>query len=488
MRAGGRRAPCGWEARPGVGTRPGTAWALLALLLASGPASAESPFPALLFPEDAPLASTEEGTGDSREERHPGWALLEVTSINVLIWTADRYVLGKDWARIDLHTWERNLRTGFVWDGDGFSTNQFSHPYHGGLYYTAARDHGFSYWESAPFTFVGSLQWELFAENEPPSLNDLVNTTLGGMAMGEMLYRAASLVLDTETTGRERVGREVAAGLLSPVRGFNRLVRGDVSRREPTPEEWRPASFATWGSMGYLKLSDRETFPHGEDQFFADLELRYGDAYRGPARRPFDAFDMRVQFTTKEGRLVSHARLLGLLAAETLHWTERAELRLALFQQYNLIDTVAYEVGGQAFSVSLLSQYQLSEKGNLKTALHLNGSVLTGISSEHSGRPGRDYDYGPGLGLQAQVVYARGPWDVLTLEAGSSYILALSAEGTRHAVHSGQLQVDMPVWGSLGLGAEFNLFLRQSQFTEFRNRTRRTQQVRFFVSFHPGPP
>jgi hypothetical protein len=410
---------------------------------------------------------------------------LEVTTLNTFIWTVDRFILQKDWARIDLHDWESNLRLGFVFDGDPFSTNQFSHPYHGGLYYTAARDHGFSYGESAAFTLVGSLQWELFAESEAPSLNDLVNTTLGGSAMGEVLYRLSSMVLDTEAAGTARAGRELMAGVLSPVRGFNRLVRGDVSRHAPTPAAWRPTSFATWGSLGYLRLTDRTAFPEGEDQLFADLELRYGDLFRGERRRPFDAFDVRVQFTTKEDRLVSHARLQALLAARALHWSERAELRLALLQQYSFIDTVAYVVGGQAFSVSLLHQYQLSPKANLHAALHFNGIVLAGISSEHTGHDGRDYDYGPGLGMQVQLTYARGTWDVLALEAGTSYIHALSAgSGSQHFVHVGQLQVDVPVWGRLGLGSELNLFFRQSHFPGFPDLTRNTYQARFFVSFH----
>ncbi|NTX41768.1 DUF3943 domain-containing protein, partial [Myxococcus sp. CA033] len=126
--------------------------------------------------------------------------------------------------------WERNLTDGFKWDADEFSVNQFDHPYHGGIYYNIARDNGFDYWESGFITVLGSLQWEVFAENTPPSTNDIINTSLGGLALGEVLYRLSSRVLDNCATGRERVGREVVAGLLNPGRGLSRVVRGEAWR------------------------------------------------------------------------------------------------------------------------------------------------------------------------------------------------------------------------------------------------------------------
>ena len=34
-------------------------------------------------------------------------------------------------------------------------------------------------------------------------MNDLINTTLGGIALGEVLHRTAWLVRDTRATGRQ---------------------------------------------------------------------------------------------------------------------------------------------------------------------------------------------------------------------------------------------------------------------------------------------
>ncbi|QSQ28062.1 DUF3943 domain-containing protein [Pyxidicoccus parkwayensis] len=435
------------------------------------------------LPADAPLAESADEKV-TKPERHPWLALGEVTAINVVVWVWDRTLGQKEWARITPRNWRDNLSTGFVWDRDGFSTNQFAHPYHGSHYYTAARDNGISFAGAIPFTLFGSTQWELFAETEPPSINDLINTTMGGVAMGEALYRLSSYVLDTEATGRERFGRELAAGLISPVRGVNRLVRGDSFRHEPTPPEWHAPALTGWATLGYLSFGDGKLEAGGRDQFFSQFSLRYGDMFRDDIKRPFDAFDAHIQLTTRETSLVSHAGLTGMLAAKTLLDNEQEEVRLGFMQQLSYVDTIAYEVGGQSLNVGLLHRRELSEHSTLKSAFLVEGSVLTGISSGHMGVGDRDYDYGPGVGLQLHLAFARDAWDILTLEAGVKRIVVLNGQGGAHQVHTGQLQLDLPVLGRMGLGGEVNFFQRHSEFDHFPDLDKDTYELRVFLSVH----
>ncbi|RKG67523.1 DUF3943 domain-containing protein, partial [Corallococcus exercitus] len=227
--------------------------AMVLLLAAAFPARARE------FPADAPLAGREPAPGaegdagweaalECQEEepprRHIWLALGEVTAVNAAVWSVNRFIRKRDWANVSPEVWGRNLTSGFEWDADKFTANQLDHPYHGGIYYNIGRDNGLSYWEAAPLTFFGSLQWEVFGENNRPSTNDIINTSLGGLAVGEVLYRLSSMILDNGATGWERGGREVAAGLLNPGRGFSRVVRGEAWRVGPTPREWTPAHFA----------------------------------------------------------------------------------------------------------------------------------------------------------------------------------------------------------------------------------------------------
>jgi hypothetical protein len=55
-----------------------------------------------------------------------------------------------------------------------------------------------------------------------PAPNDWFNTSLGGITLGEMLYRTSSLTLDNRATRRSARGAR-SAPRAEPVRGFNRL-------------------------------------------------------------------------------------------------------------------------------------------------------------------------------------------------------------------------------------------------------------------------
>jgi hypothetical protein len=132
--------------------------------------------------------------------------------------------MNQDFAEIGFKSFKRNLSHLPVWDTDKFSTNLIAHPYHGGLYFNAARSNGMTFWKSVPYTFGGSLMWEYFMENELPSINDLFATTFGGAEIGEITFRLSDLFIDNRSSGSERVGRELLVACLSPVRAINRLI------------------------------------------------------------------------------------------------------------------------------------------------------------------------------------------------------------------------------------------------------------------------
>ena len=135
--------------------------------------------------------------------------------INVL-YEAANLIRGQVTARITPKTWWDNMEQGWVWDLDDFTVNQIGHPYQGNNYFTSGRANGLSFYESAALTAFGSGTWEYFGETNFPSVNDFINTTLGGIALGEMFHRTAWLVRDTRATGRGRLWREIGATVLDP--------------------------------------------------------------------------------------------------------------------------------------------------------------------------------------------------------------------------------------------------------------------------------
>ena len=94
------------------------------------------------------------------------------------------------------------------------------------MYHGFARSAGLSYWESAGYTFAGSLFWEIAGETTPPSRNDQINSGIGGSFLGEALFRMSSLMLE-RGGGVPKFWRELGAAVVSPPTGFNRLAFGE---------------------------------------------------------------------------------------------------------------------------------------------------------------------------------------------------------------------------------------------------------------------
>ncbi len=183
--------------------------------------------------------------------RSVGKALFQTTVVNVFYGFAN-LARGQDTAKVTPKTWWANMEQGWVWDLDDFTVNQLGHPYQGNNYFNTGRANGLSFYESAAVTAFGSATWEYFGETNHASLNDFINTTLGGIALGEMFHRTAWLIRDTRATGRGRLWSEIGATALDPVTGVNRFITGDASRVADPPAEMVPSNLAAVGSAGVL--------------------------------------------------------------------------------------------------------------------------------------------------------------------------------------------------------------------------------------------
>ena len=71
--------------------------------------------------------------------KKPLLAAGEVLATNTFVWAFNKTILNADYAQLSWQSIKTNLTSKPVWDGDKFSTNLFAHPYHGSLYFTAAR-------------------------------------------------------------------------------------------------------------------------------------------------------------------------------------------------------------------------------------------------------------------------------------------------------------------------------------------------------------
>lgn len=333
--------------------------------------------------------------------------------VNMGIWTFNRYIMHEDFAYISLNSIKRNLKTYPVWDSDKFSTNLIGHPYHGSLYFNAARANGYSFYGSLPFTLGGSLMWEFAMENEPPSRNDLIATTFGGMALGEITFRLSDLVLDNRTTGRERFMREMFAGLLAPTRLVNRLATGKAWQSEATRGNHLP-HYPMHGSvaMGVRHITDHDnTQKYGVG---AKASVDYGEVFDYEIEKPFEWFQAKAQLDFVASKFsLTQINIVGALRTYELYNKNNWQLFGGFFQHFNYFNSKVIKSDNTEFrpyyiseAASLGSGVLIEREGDrfsLEGKYFVNAIALGASISDHFKIDERDYNMGSGFSLKAQT-------------------------------------------------------------------------------------
>jgi len=410
----------------------------------------------------------------------------ELMVVQLIPFTVNRFVRNAKWARISLDSWEENLENPWVFDNDAFVNNQFSHPYHGSLYFNTARTNGYSFWQSAPWAFAGSLMWELFFERWPPAPNDFIATSMGGITLGETLYRLSSLTLDNTATGSERTWREIGATLLNPVRGFNRLVRGQMNDITANPADWRPSVIQGAVDIGFRHASGTSSLygSGSKDQFFSEFRLWYGDMVDDLRKAPFSHFDFMAQLaSSNRGSALAVLRSNGTLGGWTLGEGQTSKHQIGVLMNYDYFSNPAYEYGAQSISAGLISRWK--RPGRFSTRLEILPRVVVmgaTLSDVVSPMTGRDYDFGPGVGVTARLILSwqgRG-----RIETGyvNSYIKTVNGADSEHFEDALGIEGRVRLLKRLGAGVRYVNYHRNSYYKGFPDVRVNSPQLMFFGS------
>lgn len=334
-----------------------------------------------------------------------------IFTTNMGVWSFDRFITNGSYAHINFNSIKQNIKTGFVWDNDMFVTNLFAHPYHGGMYFNAARSNGMNFWQSIPYTAGGSLMWEFCMENEPAAINDFMATSIGGSCLGELTFRISDLVIDDRSVGFERFKREALLTIVSPIRELNRLLNGDAwkhrnirgnSISEP------PVIFYT--TIGHRIIRDSSQKKQDVSNMLCfDLGLFYGNPFDKENEKPYDFFSFKVagNFFSQQP-VISRVNALGMLYNKdiTLRKPDH-QLTFGIFQHFNFYQSNAdinnislspYKIS-EAASVGpgLLYKTKLNKHIRFSSSLHLSAILLGGSQTDHFRFEKRDYNMGSGF-------------------------------------------------------------------------------------------
>jgi opacity protein-like surface antigen len=445
-----------------------------------------------------------------------GWATGEMLGIDFVASMFNEYVRGANFNQISPRSFWHNIKEGFTWDDNQFSTNQFFHPWNGAAYFNAARANGIGFWGSSVMSAAGAFVWECCGETHPMSFNDMISTGIGGIARGEMMYRISSLILDNTKRGKGRWTREAAALLVNPIRGTNRLISGDAAEVKGNPEdplEWRP-EFQFAMRTGARVIGEGESISENTNTYgFLEFVLNYGNPWDVDRHKPYDRFDVASQVNFGDKTNIGRLLIRGDLFTKPLGDGKRHLLTLQ--QDFDYINNEAYEYGGQSLGTALLSRFTPSPKLTLYSRVQAYAIILGAVNSDYSQLADvaeqeriREYDYGPGVGGAVELYLQRKNLPLVTARYRYSYINVSNGsvyngtyEGynvgleSDHDIHQVNLKLEIPLGRSLTIGADGSVFLRRSRYNvtvdtpEFgpprrQTITQRNPELRAFVAWN----
>ena len=443
-------------------------------------------------------------------------AAAMIFGFNMSVWAFDRYIRNADFARIDVNTIKKNLKHNFVWDNDGMATNMFMHPYHGNLYFSSARSCGYNYWQSGLFALGGSLMWEKFMENEYPSINDVIATPIGGMALGEVTFRLSDLVLDDRRTGWGRFGTEFAGFIISPMRGLTRIINGDAWRKRSTSgKQFGMPNVSVNASMGMrtLELQD-QVFKKGNG-IATEINIRYGDRFDAEDTKPYDYFSISANLNIQASQpVLGQVNVVGRLVAKELVNNKKHYISLGMYQHFDFYDSdtlsisspkTPYKFGTPAsFGAGLIYQYKGSKQWDINTYAHLNGVILGSTLSDYYQVDQRSYNLASGYSakLGANFIYKKeklsisAVYNIFHMFTWKGYppeidwkkvdpkTFNVQGDYSRAILHVTGIRMDIKLYKFLYLTPTFMNYTRKTKYRYYTDVYSSTSEGRLMLTYH----
>lgn len=426
------------------------------------------------------LCVEKSSTGKKRFWRASGELLL----VELIPWSENYFIRKADFAKINFASIGHNLKpSSWEWDDNNFSTNQFAHPYHGNLYFSAFRTNGYSFWQSVPAAFAGSFLWETAGETHNPAPNDFINTSLGGIALGEMTYRISNKIVNNRATGVKRQFQEVMALLVNPMNGLNRIINGQWGRVYGNTDSCNSLTGMINFGVRRFGLKDSYGSYKGRNELYFRLRLYYGDKYQ-VSNIPFQSFYAQVEAGGGDSTYLNNVQVNGALKTWKMK-EDSSQLHLySVTMNYDYLKNSAFEYGGQSFNFKLLSNWRRKKDIKIFTEVSSGIVVLGAVPDKFLFYgEGRNYDYGPGLSvtgnatvnfhdmLEAEFTYKGSRFQTVNGNKSSYILNTLSAE------LRARLFKRLSLVGAVG---EYTL---NGYFKDFRNVVERYPFIRFSAGY-----
>ncbi len=401
--------------------------------------------------------------------------IMDISGINVAVWSLDSFILKKSWAQISLKSIVSNLDHGFEWDRGIFISNHLTHLYHGALYFSAARLNGLDIGESTFFTSAGSLMWELFFESNYPSINDVIMTTLGGYILGGPLHQMAGTLYSQNSRGLNGFFQKSLILIINPSYSFHLFSKNQSGLNFFTEEHYYRFQLP----LGtYWSATNKQRYLLGiyvENRDYLEKGLEY--------IKPYDwfLFDGRLGFR-KDSYWDKEISATVLLSG-----TKTKNGLRGLFGVYDYIETQIIEmISTTGIGMGAVSSYY-SEPNFFTEASGVLSFVLGGSSPsldiekcQFGEKNQKPYYFGPGLMSRFRIEVGKKGFGSILAKFSQYWINSLFSEAQESlSVSSFNIRLDITKTSKINFG--YDCYIRQGTILDTNSSATKSAIKIFFI-------
>ncbi|MBQ9909654.1 MAG: DUF3943 domain-containing protein [Treponema sp.] len=320
-------------------------------------------------------------------KKHWFTAIGGMLFFNVGLASYNRFILGSGWAQVGPDVWDHFWERKLEYDRDWYWTNFVLHPYQGGIYYQVSRNSNLNQLESFGVTLVGSAFWEYLCETNAPSTNDMIYTTVGSFAMGEMLYRLS-------------LNADEISSLLGYAINPMRLWSQAWLRQKPlgTTRNIHELSlkFNVGTSRAYTKINDYDSSLYDQHEIYPfyfnpSISLAYNDPYGHDSNDPYSQFELEISAAVGKGsgkgadcaykdldkKIMYDIRIIsdGMLFARAPQLSQNTDTTVGLVMEYQFDWHQFYELSALGPGLAIKQRVNL-ENSRLEWQLHGAWNIL----------------------------------------------------------------------------------------------------------------
>ena len=332
-------------------------------------------------------------------------SFIATLAIDGSIWAIDRYIGKTNFSIISTETIRKNFHSGFHWDNDYFVSNMFDHPAHGSFNFNSCNYNGLNYWESLPYNILSSLFWEMFLENEPPSLNDLFSHTIGGLAMGETTCRIGQIIRAPYQRGIKRIGSETLNFLITPSVSLQRIINGEMWKIKKNANSIQiPANIQIGAGIDYFannKLAGKDAY-----KVAISFNVIYNDPFKLKKIKPFDHFKLKTHLNILSNQPIRNKlNIVAVVYGKKIDLTDENKIFIGIFQHFNYYnsDTVTVRDPAIPYQIAAPASYGLgllfnnvSNNIDFNTEVYVSAVLIGAGKTDHYNVITKNYNIGAG--------------------------------------------------------------------------------------------